>query len=306
VETDRDRAQKQLNAEFVSEKEDYLRQVEALTLIETSLDKGFSVEISPVFSTALRNIQIATSISVIPHSLGNTVNTLLLQYGDKVLLMSGTIYNKEVFCRNLGINPTDAHFIRVGSSFPKENRPIYAKEKYQVDTSHANWDENLEEMVGKIRSVLEIFKDAKGLIHAPSYRAMDQISLRLGDARIVTHTPSNFLTQLESFFASTGNQVFLSPTCQQGVDFKEDRARFQIILRVPYLSTGSKFVEDMVKDNFPWYNYQALVTFGQQIGRVNRSEEDYGATFLMDSRFNKFVKRNSGVLPTWVKEAIQY
>lgn len=89
-----------------------------------------------------------------------------------------------------------------------------------------------------------------------------------------------------------------------GVDFKGDRARFQIVTRVPYLSIGSKFVEDKVEKDFPWYNYQALIVLGQQIGRVNRSEDDYGATFLVDERFNKFISKNSKLLPGWVKEGM--
>jgi Rad3-related DNA helicase len=302
-ETERERLQKEQDASFVSGKEEYLRKVEALVLNEDTLNKGFSIEVTPHF---LLNEQTSTTLEIVPHSLGNSAESLLFQYGQKVLLMSGTIYNKDSFCRNLGINPSEAHFVRIGSSFPKENRPIYAKKDYQVDTSHANWNDNFEEIIEKIRKVLVIFSDAKGLIHAPSYLAAENLARALKEPRLVTHTPSDFLSKLDEFFASKGNGVFLSPTCQQGVDFKGDRARFQIILRVPYQSTSSKFVEDKVKSDFPWYNYQALVTFGQQIGRVNRSDDDYGATFLLDERFNKFISKNKTVLPNWVKEAIQY
>jgi Rad3-related DNA helicase len=91
--------------------------------------------------------------------------------------------------------------------------------------------------------------------------------------------------------------------CQEGVDFKGDRARFQIIVRIPYPATSSKFMTSQVEGNFPWYNFQSLIVFGQQIGRINRSEDDFGATFLVDDRFNRYVSRNSSYLPGWVKEA---
>lgn len=302
-ETERDRARKVEDENFVSEREEYLRKIEALTLNEETLNKGFSLEVTPNLSLG---IHVSSTISVISHNLGTTAHSLLFQYGQRVLLMSGTIYNKDSFCRNIGINPADAHFIRIGSSFPKQNRPIYAKKEYQVDTSHMNWNDNFDDMIEKIRKIMNIFGDAKGLIHAPSYFASEQIARALQEPRLVTHTASDFLSQLDNFFAAKGNQVFMSPVCQQGVDFKGDRGRFQIILRVPYLSTSSKFVEDKVKSDFPWYNYQALITFGQEIGRVNRSDDDYGATFLLDSRFNSFISKNRSVLPGWVKEAIQY
>lgn len=303
VESDAEKEKKAVDKMYRSDRDEYLGKLETMTVYEETLDKGFSLEVTPILK---EDRQVATSIEVIPHKLGNTVEELLLQYGEKVLLMSGTIYNKESFCRNLGVDPSQAHFIRIGSSFPKENRPIYAKTAYQVDTSHRNWTDNFDEMIQKIKSVMTIFENAKGLIHAPSYRAAVEIVNELKDPRVVTHTAQDFLTKLDEFFASKGNQVLVSPTCQQGVDFKGDRARFQIIIRVPYTSTSSKFVEDKVKGDFPWYNYQALVTFGQQIGRVNRSEDDYGATFLLDSRFQAFISKNRKVLPSWVNEAIHY
>lgn len=218
--------------------------------------------------------------------------------------MSGTVYGKEYFCNLLGINPEEAHYIRIPSTFPLENRPIVAKPEYQVDTSFANWNENFEEMVTKIEKIMAIFHDAKGLIHAPSYEAAEQIVARIGGARLVTHSKSDTQDKLQAFYDSTEPLVFVSPVCQQGVDFKEDRARFQIIVRVPYPNTSDPFVAHKVKTDFQWYNYQALVVFGQMLGRVNRSEQDYGATFLMDSRFNKFITKNMRTIPKWVTNAI--
>ena len=101
-------------------------------------------------------------------------------------------------------------------------------------------------------------------------------------------------------------QALFAPKCQQGVDFKDDRARFQIITRVPYLNTGDPFVSDMMQKSFDWYNYQALVIFGQQLGRPVRSEKDFGATFLLDERFHRFVSKNSKKLPQWVKDSFVY
>lgn len=304
-ETERDRNLKTQDKTYVSKKEEYLRIVESLSQ-KDFFDKGFSVEINPTFKTSLTGTKTPDGVVLefIPHYVGGAVRNMLLDYGDKILLMSGTIYDKDLFCRNLGIRPEEAHFIRIGSSFPKQNRPIYLKREYQVNTSHANWNENFADLIEVIKKIMVIFKDAKGLIHAPSYLASEQIKNALNDPRVVNHSPQDFLTKLDGFFSDKEPKVFISPVCQQGVDFKDDRARFQIVIRVPYMSTGSAFVEDKVKNDFPWYNYQALIVFGQQIGRINRSDNDYGATFLVDDRFNKFISRNAKALPTWVKEGM--
>lgn len=248
-----------------------------------------------------------TKFIFIPEYIGNLVNQYLLEFGQKRLLMSGTIYNKSVFCRNLGLKEEETCFIRCGSTFPKKNRPIYLKGDYRVDTSHKLWDENFSEMIEKIKSVMDIFDDVKGLIHIPSYHTGLAIEAALkSTGRIINHTKDNFQQVLETFYASEEPLVLLSPTCQQGVDFKYDRARFQIVLRVPYANTSDAFTAYKVKNDFQWYNYQALVVFGQQIGRVNRSEDDFGVTVLLDDRFGKFLSKNKMVLPKWLTDAVIY
>jgi len=299
VETEKERRAKEINESYMSKRDEYFSRV--TSIVASSLfEKNFSVEKS---TRPLVGGKTALDLQFVPHSLGQAPRSLLFSYGKKVLLMSGTIYNKDQYCASLGLSPEEVHFMRIGSSFPVENRPIIIKPKYLVNTSHARWHENLPQIAENIRAILEIFHDVKGLIHAPSYAAGQQLANEIGDPRIWTHKPENFLTELEKFFGSKENGVFLSPVCQQGVDFKEDRARFQIVVRVPYPSISSDFVSYKVEKDFAWYNYQALVTFGQQLGRVNRSEKDYGVTFLLDDRFARFISRNNSYLPGWVKEA---
>lgn len=241
----------------------------------------------------------------IPEKVGDLVNQYLLNFGDLRLLMSGTIYNKSQYCRNNGLVEEETCFIRIGSTFPKESRPIYLKKEYCVDTSHQMWDDNFQEMTEKIEKIFDIFEDVKGLIHTPSYQASIDIFRALRHTgRVMMHDKDDLSTKLDEFYKSEEPMVFLSPVCQQGVDFKYDRARFQIVLRVPYANTSDEFNSFKVKNDFNWYNYQALVLFGQQMGRVNRADDDFGVTILMDERFRKFVSRNRNVLPKWLVDAI--
>lgn len=300
-ETPADLRKKELDQTYQSPRDEYLTRVENLRAQAEYFNDGFVVKRREVYDG---NRPDSTSFEFVPESIGNAASNLLFDYGEKVLLMSGTIYDKAMYCKEIGLNPEQVHFIRVPSTFPVKNRPVYLKQDYQVDTSHANWDANFEEMITKIRKVMGIFKDAKGLIHTPSYAASRQIQAALNDSRVVSHESHDFQEALEDFYVSKEPQVFLSPVCQQGVDFKGDRARFQIVLRVPYMNTSDEFVAHKVQNDFPWYNYQALIVFGQQCGRVNRSESDFGVTFLMDERFNKFIAKNAKKIPAWLKDAM--
>lgn len=284
-----------------SDRDKFLTLLEDISSLSDQFGEKFvtSIERDPI----LRR----TRFIFTPEQVGSLVNKFILDFGEKRLLMSGTIYNKSLYCKNNGLNEEETCFIRIGSSFPKVNRPIYFKDTYKVDTSHKMWDQNFNSMIAKIKSVMEIFDDAKGLIHTPSYQASLTIFNALkSTGRVLTHTKDDFQTVLGDFYKSEEPKVLLSPVCQQGVDFKYDRARFQIVLRVPYANTSDAFVDHKVKNDFPWYNYQALVVFGQQIGRVNRAEDDFGVTVLMDERFGKFLSRNRNVLPKWLMEAVIY
>lgn len=289
------------NPEWISPKDEYILKIKGLEGQKDYYGNRFVVK-STINKVGVR--AISTTFEFIPESLGNAATSLLFEYGEYVILMSGTIYDKGVFCRNLGIKMEDAHFIRISSTFPVDTRPIYAKPEYQVDTSFQMWRENFNEMVTKISSIMSIFHDAKGIIHAPSYDAAQEIVQALPGNRAFTHSSQDFQQKLEEFYSCKEPKVFVSPVCQQGVDFKYDRARFQIITRVPYSNTSDEFINYKVQNDFSWYNYQALIVFGQQIGRVNRAEDDYGATFLLDSRFNKFITRNLKVIPKWIQNSI--
>ena len=246
-----------------------------------------------------------TRFTFTPVQVGHMINQYLLDYGTKRLLMSGTIYSKSQFCRRNGLVEYETCFIRIGSTFPVKNRPIIFKDQYKVDTSHKMWDANFREMIEKVETIMDVFDDAKGLIHTPSYSASTAILAALrGTERAMAHSKDDFQSQLERFYRADDHPVFLSPICQQGVDFKYDRARFQILLRVPFLNTSDSFVGYQVENDYPWYNHQALVNFGQMIGRVNRAPDDFGVTILMDERFGKFLSKNRTVLPKWLNDAI--
>lgn len=270
---------------------------ELLELAGYGFEEGFVVDI--------QEERGKTSFEFIPDNISGLTERFLLSFGKKRLLMSGTIYDKDTFCKANGLVPGETCFLRIGSTMPIAKRPIYMKKQYMVDTSHKHWNDNFKGMVSSILQVFEAFPDVKGLIHTPSYKASLELELALRDTgRVVVHDAKNFAEVLEKFYASTENQVLLSPVCQQGVDFKYDRARFQIVLRVPYLNTSSKFVERKVKKDFPWYNHQAMVIFGQQAGRVNRADDDEGTTVLLDSRFPGFIAKNHAKFPKWLLDAI--
>jgi Rad3-related DNA helicase len=284
-----------------TERGDFEETIDKMTAFSDSFGEEF------VFRTEPGEDGRSTRFVFIPKNIGHLVSTYLLNYGDKRLLMSGTIYNKALFCQKNGLVESETCFMRIGSSFPLENRPIYFKDDYKVDTSHKTWDKNFVEMIQKIVKVMNIFDDAKGLIHTPSYQASLTIYNALkSTGRVMMHTKDDFNAKLNEFYNSRNQRYFcllsVSKVLISSTIGPDSKSYYEFRMRTPLIP----FVEHLVKEDFPKYNHQALVVFGQQIGRVNRADDDYGVTVLMDERFGKFLSRNRNILPKWLMDGVIY
>jgi Rad3-related DNA helicase len=238
-----------------------------------------------------------------PLDVSRQSRSLIFDHADKILLMSGTIFSKNMFCYENGLDPAETAYLRVNSTFPVANRPVVL-DPGAVKTSAAEWDNNFGHLIDRIRRILNRHPEDKGLIHASSYVKAAQLREALG-SRTVTHNSDDFAVQLSGFYRRRDNSVFISPICQQGVDFKDDRARFQIVTTVPYLNVGDKVVSKMMARNPAWYDLKTLVVFGQMLGRPVRSEQDYGITYLLDSRFPSFLHRTRQWIPQWLKDSFE-
>lgn len=235
-----------------------------------------------------------------PNYVGNAAREFLFQFADIVIFLTGTGYDKSLFLNPLGIATNDAEFIRLESDFPVENRPIVLPRNPNLDLSHKNWSANLPQAISEINHIMTHHATDKGVIHCSSYKMSEELALHLKSKRIITHTSENFSSKLAEFYASAEPSVFLSPTCNQGVDMKGDLARFSIIIRPAYPTTDDPFMKSMLDNNrWDYYNYKTLITLGQQTGRIVRSSTDYGVVYLLDSRFLGFLQKVKYLLQPW-------
>ena len=281
---------------FTREFRDYLSELE--TTIE-----GLDSAIYGAFAVDIEHKETGTLFVFRQLDISRQARSLILDHGDRVLLMSGTIFSKNLFCYENGLDPTDTAFLRVNSTFPVESRPVILDDR-AVRLGAADWDNNFGHMIDRIRVILNRHEGDKGLIHAPSYVKAAQIAEALG-TRAITHSSEDFIATLNGFYRSRGNSVFVSPICQQGVDFKDDRARFQIVTSVPYLNVGDKVVAKMMERSPAWYDLKTLVVFAQMLGRPVRSETDHGVTYLLDSRFPGFINRTRQWIPHWLSDSFR-
>lgn len=222
---------------------------------------------------------------------------------DMVVLMSGTILDKNLFCQLNGLDVTKAVYYSIGSPFPLKNRPIYYMPVGKM--SYKSKDETFKRYIPYIQKLLDKYKNKKGIIHTNSFELAKWIENSIKDPRLIFHDSSNKDEMLKFHKESDKPTVIVSPSMDTGVSFDNDDARFQIIAKVPYPSLASQKNKLRQSNNPDWYSWKTVSGIIQMTGRPVRSNLDYADTIIIDGGFGDVIKHSSQFLPDWIQEAIK-
>jgi ATP-dependent DNA helicase DinG len=225
------------------------------------------------------------------------------------LYMSAYLGSKEVYCRNLGLDPNTVAWLSLDSDFKPENRRIH-----YFPTGSMSLRNKEETTPNLLRAVIKIANKQldRGLIHTQSYELGLKIEtelIRAGHGDRVTF-PKNSDEREEAFdnHAKKKNSIIISPSMKEGFDFKDDLARWQIIAKVPFPSLSDRQIAARLARDDAWYTQQTVGDIIQACGRICRSEVDRGVTFVLDSDFKKlyFKAISLGMIPNWWSEAVVF
>ena len=227
----------------------------------------------------------------------------LLHFGETRLFMTGTLGSKDMFCKWVGINPKETHHIYVKSPFPVENRPIYRC--YSGNMSGGNW-ENEEHLI-KLHDILEKHKNEKGVIHVSSNKQAWWIQNELKEyvyrkLRVASGRKREEI--IEEFETNPKNMVLISPSVKDGVDFKGDKCRFQIIYKMPFPMLKGEQVNRRKGRDPKWYIYQTVMPLMQAYGRGIRDADDYCTTYVLDSSFDGLLNDHTDLFNEYFLEAV--
>lgn len=224
--------------------------------------------------------------------------------------MSAYPGEKNAFCASLGLNPATVAWLKVGSSFDKSRRPTLIGNVGSM--SKANLDQSFEPVMRSSTVIIDNFKNMKGLIHCHSYalgkRAYDFLKKKYPGRSILFHTNAEERQTVFDLHCSpeSKDSIIISPSMTEGFDFKDDLARWQIILKIPYPYLGDRVVAKKKELSNDWYAMQAVMKIIQASGRVCRSDEDWGVTYILDADFESLYSRYRKMFPAWFTESIKY
>ena len=220
--------------------------------------------------------------------------------------MSATILDIDAFCKSVGIDSDGVKFVQACSDFPIENRPIY-----QMDTAYLNFNslelKSTQQAIAKaVDRIMSRHKNHKGIIHCTTYAQVGFIRKYIcnnNGKRLICTDPERPREEVMiEHLTSTMPTVLISPSLHTGLDLKDEQSRFQIMIKVPYPSKGDRWINAKMKMDPSWYNWQTRLRLVQAYGRSISSNNDWAMTYVLDSAFDGFVRKNR--LPGWFIEAI--
>lgn len=244
------------------------------------------------------------TVSFKPLKVDEYAKDTLFQYADKVLFMSATILDKDLFCKWLGLDPKEVYYIKSDSPFKKEYRPIHMKLVGPM-SKRALWH-TAPKTIPVLREILDKHKDEKGLIHTNSYKCQNYIMDHIVQQRLLSHTPKTRDQVLETFENSKNPYVLVSPSMSEGVDLPYEKCQFQIIYKVPYPYLGDRQINERKNIDPEWYAYKTIMTLMQAYGRGMRAENDHCDTYILDKNIQILLKNKMyrNLIPKFFKEAI--
>ena len=245
-------------------------------------------------------------VTLKPVFIDNYVNDYVFNRADHILLMSATILSKSVICESLGISDNEVASLRLGSTFPVKNRPIYYTPIGSM--SYNKKADTFPALIKKVNEICKKYATDRGIIHTHTFEIAEILYKNCDeDVRKRFIYQKNFKDRSLAIDAHhrTHGAILLAPAMHEGLDLYDDLGRFQIICKMPYPSKADPQIAMRMEISNKYYDWCAACKLIQSIGRIVRHENDYGDTYILDSGFEHFLDGDGGsLIPKWVLDAI--
>lgn len=222
----------------------------------------------------------------------------------KIVLLSATINKKDI--EALGLGGRKVLYLECNSPIPTPSRPILLQGVTSVSRA------NIEEAAGTIGKYIQNelaphHAGEKGVVHA-TYQLAHLLKRHLTNGRFIFHDRHNKAERYQEFIQSDPmlGKVLVASGLYEGIDLPGDLGRWQVIAKVPWASLGNPAVKHLADKDPEWYNWQTLRTLIQAAGRICRTPEDFGVTYVVDKSVGRLFQEAQHLMPQWFQEAVVY
>jgi ATP-dependent DNA helicase DinG len=222
----------------------------------------------------------------------------------KIIGMSATV--TEHMMKYLGLMPGQYDFWEFDSTFPIENRLVYA-----IPAVFMRWGMPTKDLESWVRTIDTIaaknHSTEKGILHTVSYeRARLYQRLSTMKDRLLENTPDSTARTVDRFKSSRDPLILVSPSVATGYDFPDDQCRWQVVGKVPFPSTESRMVQERRKSDKSYTDFLAMNLIIQAVGRSTRNPSDWSVVYIIDAVFKDWYKRNRKLAPKTFHEQLRF
>lgn len=238
---------------------------------------------------------------------------LMHPIGKQFLFMSATFLGKKDCCDELGLNPDDVAYISIDSEFDPENRPVtyipQMKMNFKWKEDNPTREKEREKMLATINHLSNMHEGENGIIHTGNFAIAEWLvdNLNSKTHNLIHHNPGgkfNRNTAIAEFLdEDTTPAILISPSSTEGLDLKYDLGRFAIFAKVPFGNMGDAWIKKRMALSNEWYQRRALIDIIQGSGRVVRTPDDEGSTYILDESFGYLYNQGKKIIPQWWKDA---
>lgn len=222
----------------------------------------------------------------------------------KHILMSATISEEDLW--DIGLDHKRVLFIEAESPIPEERRPILYEPAGNM--SAATQDRDMRKLAIKLEELATRHCGVKGLVHVSyemSARLQRELRLMPSFKRFVFHDKWDKGAKLRGWLMSPPQDglILVGAGMAEGLDLKGDKCYWQAITKIMYPNKADLAVAAKMQHRPNYYIWAAAKELMQACGRVCRTPDDFGVTYILTEEWPKFYNAHRGSLFSFWRKA---
>lgn len=235
---------------------------------------------------------------------------LLFRHAERLVFMSATILDVEVWAKNLGLSMDEVELIRTPCDFPIENRIIWKDYCGNMGFKYFSAEQNPKDptepkFINKVSEILDRHHGQRGIIHCHSFSLAKILYQGIETDRFLFQDHFDSKDEMLAEHSRRTDSVIVAPAMHEGLDLKGDLSRFQVIAKVPWPNMQDRVIKTRMDRDQAWFSWLTALKMVQSYGRSIRSREDWATTYLLDAGFESFMWKSAKMLPDWFHDAMR-
>lgn len=234
-------------------------------------------------------------ISIKPIFVGNMFDQLV---NSKYQLFMSATLSEELLVSTLGLDPNEIKFIKLPSSFPIENKKVVFLGIEKLNYTTMKDPKVINKLSKACLKLIQRHEGENGIILTPSFDVTESISKMLieNDVKLFQHERGMPLAPLLAAFKKNKTPaVLISPSMFEGISLDDEMSRFQVFVKTPYASLGSKRVKYIADNYSEMYTLATILKLVQGAGRSVRHKDDSAVTYMLDANISWVFKSKQNI-----------